>query len=453
MGEMQFVAIALAAAVWGHALLGVGSDNLFARWVIVATAVAAALACARHARRAPLVWGAFAVGLFAHAAGDIIYSAQPNLVAVPVPSVSDPLWLAIYPCAYLALMALTRRRVGRLLWTTRIDGLIGGLAVAAVLACLTVPSAAATIHGAPLSEQITTLAYPLGDLALLGAIVIALAAGGWRLDSGLAVLAGGVVLWEIGDLMYLHNDTGTLGNIADAFVVTGIAAFGVAASLPTRAASVRARGLLLPVAFGAVALFVVALARPLHLSSVGLGAAIVALALVLVRTAIALHEHHALLTESRTEAATDALTGLSNRRAFHTALDAIFAGGERHALILLDLNGFKGFNDTFGHAAGDELLVAFAHRLAAVVGDGATAFRLGGDEFCVLAPCQPHAADTVARRCARALSTTREGRRVSAACGVVSVPGEHADPAAALAAADALMYRDKRAGGTAALAA
>jgi len=436
----------LAAAVWVHALTGVGSDNLFARWVFVAAAIAAALVCMRHARRAPLVWGVLGAGLLAHAAGDIIYSAQPNLDAVPVPSISDPLWLAIYPCAYLALMALTRQRVGRLLWTTRIDGLIGGLTAAAVLACLTVPSAAAGAHGAPIAEQITTLAYPLGDLALLGAIVIALAGGGWRLDRALAALAGAVVLWEVGDLLYLHEVTGMLGNVADAVVVTGIVAFGCAAGLPTRRASGAPRGMLLPVAFGAVALVVVALARPLDLSGVGLGAAIAALTLVLVRTAIALHEHGALLNESRAEAATDALTDLGNRRAFRGALDAVFAADEPHALILLDLNGFKAFNDTLGHAAGDDLLVEFASRLRAELRDGAQPFRIGGDEFCVIAPCAPEAAGAIARRCVEALTVTRRGCHVSAAMGSVPVPGDYADPAAALAAADALMYRDKRAG-------
>src|SRR5262249_53072010 len=153
---------------------------------------------------------------------------------------------------------------------------------------------------------------------------------------------------------------GTLGNIADALVVTGIVGFGCAASLPSRPALGVPRGLLLPVAFGAVALLVVGLARPLDLSGVRLGAAIAALALTLTRTAIALREHHTLLTESRAEAATDALTGLGNRRALRDTLDAVFAGTRPHALILLDLNAFKAFNDTLGHAAGDELLVEFA---------------------------------------------------------------------------------------------
>ena len=94
-------------------------------------------------RRAPsrldrLAWYALSAGLFASLAGDIIYSLAPDLGAVPVPSVSDPLWLAIYPCLYVALVALIRSRVGRTVWATRLDGLAGGLAIASVLACVTV---------------------------------------------------------------------------------------------------------------------------------------------------------------------------------------------------------------------------------------------------------------------------------------------------------------------------
>src|SRR3712207_9338182 len=92
---------------------------------------------------------------------------------------------------------------------------------------------------------------------------------------------------------------------------------------------------------------------------------------------------------------TDALTGIPNRRQLKADLDQGLkqATRERPLLLLLfDLNGFKGYNDTFGHPAGDALLVRLAKALeAAMTSHGATAYRLGGDEFCVLASVDPDA--------------------------------------------------------------
>lgn len=84
----------------------------------------------------------------------------------------------------------------------------------------------------------------------------------------------------------------------------------------------------------------------------------------------------------------DALTGLSNRTALFSRLDAAIAraagGGAKAALFYLDLDGFKRVNDTYGHLAGDELLVQFGTRLRNLVGSSDTVARIGGDEFALL---------------------------------------------------------------------
>ena len=85
-----------------------------------------------------------------------------------------------------------------------------------------------------------------------------------------------------------------------------------------------------------------------------------------------------LLDQTRADATTDKLTGLPNRRALTDDLDAALASGREHTLAFFDLDGFKEYNDTFGHPAGDALL----QRLAAALGG----YRLGGDEFCLLLP-------------------------------------------------------------------
>ena len=391
-----------------------------------------------------------AAGLLATATGDIIYSLAPDLDAVPVPSVSDPLWLAIYPCEYVALLALIRSRVGRTLWATRLDGLAGGLAVASVLACFTVSAAVAGSAGAPFWEAATNLAYPVGDLILLGAIVSAVGLAGWRIDRLWATLGAAIVAMETADLIYLHGADGRLGVFADALVATGIAGLAWAAAFAPRTRSLRAatttdRGLFIPVAVGALALGMLALGVPLHVEPVALGLAVAALGLVLVRMALALSENHALLSSSRVEATTDALTGLSNRRKLQLDLDRVLDDHGSHTLVLLDLNGFKTYNDSYGHGAGDMLLSQLSLALARAVDGRGTAYRMGGDEFCVLAPTRDDL-DEFSARCAAALATQGDGFTITAAHGAVLLPQEGRDSSTALALADARMYRHKNAG-------
>ena len=98
----------------------------------------------------------------------------------------------------------------------------------------------------------------------------------------------------------------------------------------------------------------------------------------LMRATLLLVDNQKLLDQTRADATTDKLTGLPNRRALTDDLDAALASGREHTLAFFDLDGFKEYNDTFGHAAGDALL----QRLAAALGG----YRLGGDEFCLLLP-------------------------------------------------------------------
>ncbi|MEI9971064.1 MAG: GGDEF domain-containing protein [Ignavibacteriota bacterium] len=97
--------------------------------------------------------------------------------------------------------------------------------------------------------------------------------------------------------------------------------------------------------------------------------------------------------EMRILAFHDPLTDLPNRRQFNDALKAAVAAlpraGASHAVLLLDLNGFKRINDVFGHPIGDEVLIHVAARISKAVRDGDMAARLGGDEFAVLATHLP----------------------------------------------------------------
>ena len=104
-----------------------------------------------------------------------------------------------------------------------------------------------------------------------------------------------------------------------------------------------------------------------------------------------------LAREAHHLAECDALTGLPNRRSFFLALnervERLRKHGEPFILGLVDLDGFKPVNDTYGHAAGDEMLKTVAERLTAVSGDRAMPARLGGDEFALIAPAEPKTAE------------------------------------------------------------
>src|SRR6266851_1392195 len=79
---------------------------------------------------------------------------------------------------------------------------------------------------------------------------------------------------------------------------------------------------------------------------------------------------------------TDSLTGLGNRRKLMADLREVASSGQRAVLVLLDLDGFKSYNDAFGHPAGDSLLARVGTRLAQAIDGHGRAYRLGGDEFC-----------------------------------------------------------------------
>ena len=134
---------------------------------------------------------------------------------------------------------------------------------------------------------------------------------------------------------------------------------------------------------------------------------------------------------------TDPLTDLNNRRALMEALEDVFAGNAERLLVLFDLDGFKRYNDRLGHAAGDELLVTLGKRLTAAVDGHGEAFRLGGDELCVLL------------RDGEALPACEEALRadgIGASHGTAWLPREADTPSTALSLADGRMYAAKRAG-------
>ncbi|MEV6300285.1 sensor domain-containing diguanylate cyclase [Actinoplanes sp. NPDC051861] len=150
----------------------------------------------------------------------------------------------------------------------------------------------------------------------------------------------------------------------------------------------------------------------------------------------------------RFQAGHDDLTGLANRRQFTATVCAAAGDGTGQAAVLLiDLDGFKQINDTYGHSAGDAMLRHVADRLRACTGPGDVAARLGGDEFAVLAgDGDLAAAGLIAERIRAALTEPAPvaGRMlpVGASIGVATGPAN--DPDHLLNAADLRMYDEKQ---------
>jgi diguanylate cyclase (GGDEF)-like protein len=153
--------------------------------------------------------------------------------------------------------------------------------------------------------------------------------------------------------------------------------------------------------------------------------------------------HHAI----REEAMTDALTGLGNRRRLGADLSRAFADGSAATpslLLLFDLDGFKEYNDTFGHMAGDALLARLGGKLQRAVNGNGRAYRLGGDEFCAHVDLQGADADRLILRAGDALTETGGEFTIQASMGVVLLPHEADSAEDALQTADERMYANKR---------
>ncbi len=141
---------------------------------------------------------------------------------------------------------------------------------------------------------------------------------------------------------------------------------------------------------------------------------------------------------------TDPLTGLGNRRQLMSDLDDAVTGDEDTVLAIFDLDGFKEYNDRFGHPAGDSLLIRLTSVLSAAVAGQARAYRLGGDEFCVLAGLlAADDVDPLVQRWSACFSERGEGFSISASSGAARIPAETAEVSEALRLCDRRMYASK----------
>ena len=445
-----------------HAVLGFGgttADTLFGTWVYDGLMLGAAASCLARAaivRRERLAWALLGAGLAAWTAGEIYYSAVlVGAESVPIPSPADAGYLAFYPLSYAALIALLRNRIGSFPATRWLDGLIVGSAVAALAAALALGPIVDASSSDSTAAVITNLAYPIADLTLLTLVVTAASFTGWRPGLSWLTLGSGLIVLGVSDGLYLlQSAQGTYveGGILDAAWPLGALLLATAAWIPSPAIKrvVQARGLrvaFVPAAAALIAIGVQSAERYTGVPSIAAGLSLLTLLAVVVRMAISFRDTQATLESSVREALTDPLTGLPNRRKLMedlgVAAEEAPAPGNLRLLVMFDLDGFKAYNDSYGHPAGDALLTRLGHRLQEFGRPHGSTYRLGGDEFCLLVECTAAAVDGLVAGGTAALSERGDGFLVTASQGSVLLPSEARSRETALQLADRRMYANK----------
>jgi two-component system cell cycle response regulator len=445
-----------------HALFGLGHpalDGFTEDGIYTAVEVVAVGICAARALRRPqdrVAWLLITGGLLTWAAGDFVWSIWlSELARPPYPSIADPLYLAMYPAIYAALLLLMRsqfRHVGLAVW---LDGLVVGLATAAAGAALVFP-AVVSASGGSAAAVIVNLAYPLCDFLLLVFIALGFALSGWRPGRQWLLLGIGIAISAVADMIFAYQEAHAAyvgGGILDTMWPASMAVMALAAWQPASRAVQRAvvgrHTVILPAIFGALALALLASASVRPLTPLAVGLATGALLATGARASLTYLENVRMLKRQTLDAITDSLTGLPNRRGLMEDLDIAAQGGLRgrsSTLVFFDLNGFKRYNDSFGHGAGDDLLTRLGAALAQSVDGYGTAYRLGGDEFCVLLDGRFPPGDALVARAHAALAEHGSGFRITAACGAVVLPEEADTVTSALSLADERMYAQKSAG-------
>lgn len=453
----------IAVVLFGGALLvtlqdwigvgGAGVGDFLNGPLYDAVIVSAGLAClikAGDAGRERSAWLAIAAAVLCWGASEIYWTAVLlDDPAPPYPSPADIGYLAFYPLAATGVYLLVRSRARELDWRLWMDGLIAALGTAALGAALVFEFVADHASGTTI-EVATTLAYPLGDILLVSLVVGVVALTRWRPGRTWSLLLTGLAALVVADVAYTLQTTDASlpgGNWIEPIYLLGAVCLG-AEAWQSRADTIQPvarfdgwRELMIPAFFAAVMIGLFAMqyfSQTGGLTSMLWAATMIA---VIARLGISVRENKRLLELVRT----DQLTGLGNQGRMQVDLGALCdrAKDEPATLLLLDLNGFKRFNDTFGHPAGDSMLARLGSQLSDAVGSDGSAYRIGGDEFAVLISGEEGRGKDVAKRAAEALTARGKGFELGAAWGAVTIPAEADTAAAAMQLADVRMYAQK----------
>lgn len=362
-------------------------------------------------------------------------------------SLADVGYLTFYPLMLGALAVVVAQKVKDLLWPLVLDGIVGALAAASLMALILAPVLTPGTEGTTL-ERVVAVLYPLLDLLLITAVCGVLSTRGLDIGPRWSWLILGLLLFSASDVAFaLDAEQYTVGSLSDAGWTVGLVAIaawvdGVASS--SRAPRRRTHpipNLAAPLVSTAAALSVLVVASQVRIPLLAVVFAASALALAVVPLAF---RHRMLVVLAQT----DELTGLPNRRALFTDIPVRLRDGREGALFLLDLDRFKHVNDALGHDVGDALLVQVGKRFSRQLRGVDLLVRLGGDEFAVfLDRATEEEAVEAARRLQAVLSEpVKVGSAVlqmSASIGIALSPRDGADVGLLMRKADIAMFRAK----------
>jgi diguanylate cyclase (GGDEF)-like protein len=472
---------ARAALRWTYALLAVflvaylvylvaqparSYSTLVDGWLVDAFELTVAALCLSRAlvqRRGRGVALALGLGALTWAIGDVILTVQSLGGATPsVPSYPDIFYLCFYPLTYTAVVLYMRNQVRRLSAPSWLDGAVAGLGAAAVCAAFAFHSIL-HVAGGSTASVVTNLAYPIGDLLLMGLVIGGSAVMSGQRRAPWLLLALGLGINVVGDTANLFQNTvgsSRYGGLLDAIAwPTALLLISGSVWLRPRPADPNAAekpiGFALPGAATAAGLLILVVGSVHSLPRVAVGLATLTLLVVGVRLTMSVRGLRILTLERHRQAITDDLTGLRNRRYLLQVLDEYFSEGgdgaaqERQlAFLFVDLDHFKEVNDSFGHPAGDELLRQLGPRLRGALRSTDVLVRLGGDEFAVvLTDADAEYATTVARRLTASLDEPFQlevvSARISSSIGIALAPADADNADTLLWASDVAMYRAK----------
>jgi diguanylate cyclase (GGDEF)-like protein len=428
---------------------------------------ALALSRAVTTSRDPVVPLALGTGMLMWALGDAVLTLESQLgLSTVSPSAADAFYIMFFPLAYLAIVLMIRREAIRMVPALWLDGAIAGVGAAALCAAFAFRGIE-HLAGGSAADVATNLAYPLGDVLLLALVVASTVVLSGRTGRGWYLVAAGCALNGLGDTFNLFHGAGApaLGSVVDAMAwPTSLFLISIAVWLPEGTldpvAETTMPGFLLPGAGAAAALSVLLLGSLSGASPVAVALATATLLTAGLRLVLSLGSLHSLTAERQQQAVTDELTGLGNRRRLDQVLDRFYAAGISDApgelaFLFVDLNHFKEVNDSFGHAAGDQLLRQIGPRIQSSLGERDLLLRIGGDELAIilLDSARDRAvsiAEDVSRAIAEPFALEMVTVRISASIGIAL--GKDAEaPDALMHCADQAMYRAKDRGATFAL--